>query len=135
MSKRPPTLKRSTVLMPKRKAWDTPSQDKRLTGRANQKARRALFQREPLCRECAKHGRVTVATIRDHVTALALGGREHPDNEQPLCGPCHDAKTKAEAAEGARRKGRGAGKSLEPHALDTAAPVKLLRVRINRVVN
>lgn len=39
-----------------------------------------------------------LATQDDHVVALAHGGDEHdPANRQGLCGPCHAAKTKAEA--------------------------------------
>ena len=50
----------------------------------------------PLCVECAKRGRVTVATIRDHIIPLAEGGEDVPENTQPF-------KTKAESA-----RGRGA---------------------------
>lgn len=75
----------------------------RLTGRANQRRREALFLREPLCRECAKHGRTTIATIRDHVIPLAEGGTETVDNEQPLCNDCHATKTAEESARGVKR--------------------------------
>jgi 5-methylcytosine-specific restriction protein A len=75
----------------------------RLRGPANQKRRKALFMREPLCRECAKAGRVTLATIRDHIVPLSEGGTETIDNEQPLCKPCSDAKTAKESARGVRR--------------------------------
>ena len=57
----------------------------------------------PLCVECVKRGRVTVATIRDHIIPLAEGGEDVPENTQPLCVQCHAAKTKAESA-----RGRGA---------------------------
>lgn len=105
MAKAPPALKRTRAPQPKRQDWGT-TKGKRLTGRHNQKARKALFDQEPLCRECQKQGIVRIATIRDHVVPLAFGGAEHPDNEQPMCGPCHDAKSKAEAAEGMRRARR-----------------------------
>jgi 5-methylcytosine-specific restriction protein A len=103
MAKSPPKARRTSAPQPARKQWQTPSKGKRLTGSANQKARRALFRREPLCRECLKTGRVTAAAIRDHITPIAFGGAEHPDNEQPLCKPCHDAKSRAEQIEGKRR--------------------------------
>ncbi len=76
----------------------------RLRGTANQARRRRVFQREPLCRECAKAGRTTVATIRDHIIPLAEGGAEGTDeNEQPLCQACSDAKTANEAKRGVMR--------------------------------
>jgi 5-methylcytosine-specific restriction protein A len=77
----------------------------RLRGRANQRRRANLFAREPLCRECAKQGRVTIATIRDHIVPLGEGGAEGVDeNEQPLCQSCSDIKTAAESARGVRRE-------------------------------
>ena len=78
----------------------------RLRGRANQRRREALFAREPLCRACVAHGRVTVATIRDHIAPLAEGGSETIDNEQPLCDECHTAKTAEESKRGVRRSWR-----------------------------
>jgi 5-methylcytosine-specific restriction protein A len=50
---------------------------------------------EPNCRECARLGRSTPATMVDHIITL----RERPDlrlertNLQPLCKPCHNTKT------------------------------------------
>jgi 5-methylcytosine-specific restriction protein A len=84
-----------------RKPWQNDSVRK-LTGRALQRERRKLFAREPLCRECAKEGRTTIATIRDHILALAFGGKDESANTQPLCQSCSDAKTKRESADGAR---------------------------------
>lgn len=106
MPKGPPKAKRVTAPSVKRD-WAS-SKGKRLTGWANTKARRELFHSEPLCRECFKNGRMVIATIRDHIVALAFGGKEEPSNVQPLCAECHDAKSKREAAEGARRH-RGGG--------------------------
>ena len=102
MPKSPPRLKITQAPQPKRERWGT-TKGKRLTGRTNQKAREELFRDEPLCRECRRQGRIRIATIRDHIKALAFGGEEHRDNTQPLCKECHDAKSKAEAAEGLRR--------------------------------
>lgn len=62
-----------------------------------------LFKRKPLCEPCEADGRVTLATIRDHRLSLAEGGADDPSNEQSICGPCHDKKTKAETARGVRR--------------------------------
>lgn len=60
--------------------------------------REALFRDEPLCRECAKAGRVTLAVIRDHIVPLSVAGVDLPTNEgcQPLCQACSDAKTEGE---------------------------------------
>ena len=66
-----------------------------------------LFARDPLCAECTRQGRVTLATQRDHIKPLAEGGTDDASNVQGLCAACHDAKTKAEAARGVRRIWQG----------------------------
>lgn len=87
-------------------AWSRrPDRPKRETGRRLQAKRAALFSREPLCRSCEAAGRTRLASIRDHVIPLAEGGEDVDSNTQPLCEPCHDAKTQAEAA-----RGRGGSK-------------------------
>jgi 5-methylcytosine-specific restriction protein A len=92
-----------------REAWVQTKPYKRESGRRLQAKRTALFEREPLCRECAKHGLVTMATIRDHIKNLGEGGTDDDDNVQPLCGPCHDVKTAEEARRGVGRPGVGMG--------------------------
>lgn len=77
---------------------------RRITGRALQAMRARLFKREPLCRACRKQGRVTLATIRDHVVPLAEGGVDDETNEQPLCQVCSDEKTSEEAKRGVQRE-------------------------------
>lgn len=62
-----------------------------------------LFKREPLCRMCAAEGRVTLATIRDHIIPLAEGGRDVPENVQPICAEHHTVKSQDEANRGKRR--------------------------------
>ena len=62
-----------------------------------------LFQRNPLCVECQRLGRVTLATQRDHIKPLAEGGTDDADNEQGLCHECHEAKSKAESLRGRHR--------------------------------
>lgn len=84
----------------KRPKWERRAAYKREAGRPLQRKRAALFAREPLCRACSRAGRVTVATIRDHIKPLAEGGTDTPDNEQPLCDDCHREKTLAEALRG-----------------------------------
>lgn len=66
---------------------------RRLRGRTNQTARRALFAKQPLCEICAKMGRISLATQRDHIVAIANGGKETPANTQALCDSCHSNKT------------------------------------------
>lgn len=88
-----------------RPAWERPTPPPpRLRGRALQRRRARVFDREPLCVTCQAVGRVTLATILDHVIPLAEGGPDTEANTQPLCRPCHDAKSQAEAARGSRRK-------------------------------
>lgn len=82
-----------------------PVPTKRITGRRLQAMRADLFQRHPLCVECQRLGRVTLATQRDHVKPLAEGGLDDSDNEQGLCAPCHEGKSLAEAVRGRRRAG------------------------------
>lgn len=84
--------------------WSKPATaTKRITGRKLQAMRADLFARDPLCAECKRQGRVTLATQRDHIKPLAEGGADTDDNVQGLCAPCHDAKSKTEAARGVRR--------------------------------
>ncbi|MDD2728311.1 HNH endonuclease signature motif containing protein [Malikia sp.] len=68
--------------------------------------RAALFAREPLCTECSKHGRVTLATERDHIKPLAEGGADDDSNIQGLCHSCHESKSHAEALRGRHRARR-----------------------------
>jgi 5-methylcytosine-specific restriction protein A len=65
---------------------------------AKWRGRRAAFlKRFPLCAECQRQGRLTPATVVDHIrphrgdTALMWDEA----NWQPLCKPCHDRKTGA----------------------------------------
>jgi len=58
--------------------------------------RRMVLNREPLCRECLKEGRLTPATEVDHIIPLASGGTNDLENLQPLCHSCHSRKTAKE---------------------------------------
>jgi len=69
----------------------------RLRGRAGVKQRLRRLHAEPLCRECRKNGRVTPATVPDHIVPLAMGGTDTDDNVQCLCDDCHASKTSTEA--------------------------------------
>jgi 5-methylcytosine-specific restriction protein A len=77
-----------------------PTQEvERLRGRAAVERRARWLRDNPLCVECEAQGRVTAATVPDHVIPLWKGGRDDGGNLQSLCAACHDVKTKAEAAE------------------------------------
>ena len=85
-----------------RPAWDGNNTEKRVyKGRTLQRERARLFNANPLCAECERQGRVTVATIRDHIIPLAEGGQDTADNIQGLCEECHNKKTAAESKRGA----------------------------------
>lgn len=70
--------------------------------------RPAQLLREPFCRECARRGRRTRATVVDHITPHRGDWARFvdPANHQSLCKPCHDRKTAKEKAEG-QKTGRG----------------------------
>ena len=63
--------------------------------------------REPWCRECAKRGIRTRATVVDHITPHRGDWAKFidPTNLQSLCKTCHDRKTAREQAE--ERQNRG----------------------------
>lgn len=70
--------------------------------------RPAQLLREPFCRECAKRGIRTRATVVDHVKPFR-GDWElfvDPANHQSLCKHHHDQKTAQEQAEGRRENMR-----------------------------
>jgi 5-methylcytosine-specific restriction protein A len=76
---------------------------RRIRGGRLQRLRKQLFDRAPLCAQCEAAGRVTMATIRDHVIPLAEGGTDDESNVQPLCQVCSDLKTQGEAERGRAR--------------------------------
>ncbi|WP_205124362.1 HNH endonuclease [Tsukamurella asaccharolytica] len=55
------------------------------------------------------------ADVLDHIVPIAEGGDETDENCQTACNPCHDAKSRAEAARGRRRQARNARHPSEPH--------------------
>jgi len=59
-------------------------------------ARAGFLRKHPLCAECERRGRVTAATVVDHVVPHRGEKTRFWDraNWQPLCRPCHDAKTR-----------------------------------------
>ena len=60
-----------------------------------QAARKAFLEKNPLCAACMKAGRLTPATVVDHIVPHRGDMRLFWDekNWQPLCKQCHDNKT------------------------------------------
>ncbi len=58
-------------------------------------ARRLFLKRYPLCKRCLKYGKITPATVVDHIVPhrgdMLLFWDQ--DNWQGLCRQCHDQKT------------------------------------------
>ena len=61
--------------------------------------RLVVLRAEPCCRPCVARGTTTAATEVDHIIALVDGGAPFERaNLQPVCSPCHHAKSAAERA-------------------------------------
>lgn len=61
---------------------------------------------QELPKVCAHCGATHSPLWLDHTIPAAEGGPDTINNAQWLCTPCHDTKTKAEAARGRARHGR-----------------------------
>jgi len=73
-----------------------------------QRARLAYLFKHPLCRRCQELGKVTAANVVDHIVDHRGDQKLFWDSEgnwQPLCAPCHSAKTAADGGVGAARRG------------------------------
>ena len=72
--------------------WSRETQRDRLYGRRWREARQAFLASHPLCVFCDQLGRVTAASVVDHI--VPHKGREtlfwDTTNWQSLCQPCHD---------------------------------------------
>lgn len=80
-------------------AWDHErSTQERGYGAPWRRLRDLVLNREPICRACRRRPATTV----DHIIPKADGGTDDESNLQPLCNPCHDAKTIAERTLGSR---------------------------------
>lgn len=66
--------------------------------------RRSYLQRNPLCVECLRQGRVTPATDVDHIIPRSRGGTDDESNLQSMCHACHSRKTNREDGGGWRRQ-------------------------------
>lgn len=65
----------------------------RIRGRKLQRIRANAFRAEPLCVACQAKGIVRLADELDHIVPLHKGGADVEGNRQPLCKPCHLAKS------------------------------------------
>lgn len=72
------------------------SPDKRIRGRKGVELRKRRLRNEPLCRMCKAEGRVTAASVPDHIKPLALGGEDVDENIRCLCADHHDQVTREE---------------------------------------
>lgn len=72
-----------------------------------QRYRLAFLERNALCVMCQKLGKVTAATVVDHIEDHRGDQGKFWDkaNHQALCKPCHSAKTAADGGVGAARRG------------------------------
>jgi 5-methylcytosine-specific restriction protein A len=55
---------------------------------------------------CEQAGRITMATIRDHIIPLADGGTEDDSNTQALCWTCNELKRQTEAKSGRAKQAK-----------------------------
>ena len=78
------------------RSWSNKHDDKRIRGRRLMARNKRILSINPLCAECQKHGKVTVATEVDHIIPLFKGGTEEDNNLQGLCRACHEVKTLAD---------------------------------------
>jgi len=58
------------------------------------KLRLVILQRDPVCKECERLGRVESSTVCDHIQPINKGGAKlNPSNLQGLCERCHNSKS------------------------------------------
>ena len=96
-----PTLKKSgrRPWMPKREEYGGFREHNTVfyQSRAWRRLRAVKLEADPLCEECARHGRVTPARIVDHIVPINKGGAPlELGNLQSLCLRCHACKTAAD---------------------------------------
>jgi 5-methylcytosine-specific restriction enzyme A len=58
------------------------------------RCRQNFLIEHPFCEECRKHGRLTRATLVDHIVPIRQGGAALDENNlQALCSSCHGRKS------------------------------------------
>lgn len=108
------------------KAWlKSPGELQGRGGRPWRRQRDGILQRDAgLCQACLRAKLITPAAEVDHIKSLAEGGSRDDSNLEALCGPCHRAKTLAEA-----RRGRGGAISTAPQA-DTDSQARFFGAQV-----
>lgn len=96
-----------TINKPKRKAYLPPRETQGRRTHANtefyqssrwRRVRLSYLAAHPLCVECERQGRVTPATVVDHIKPINEGGARFDfENMQGLCARCHNRKSGREA--------------------------------------
>ena len=97
-------LKPRVATIPGRLQMAATLQTQRMRGRAAVERRERWLRDHPLCVECERQGRVTAATVPDHIVALVNGGSDTEDNLQSLCEEHHRIKTAKDLGYTARPK-------------------------------
>jgi 5-methylcytosine-specific restriction protein A len=63
------------------------------------KLRARYLIENPLCVECRRQGKLTKATLVDHIVPISKGGEPlEESNLQPLCWNCHSSKSISEGS-------------------------------------
>lgn len=83
-----------------------------LNGVRWRRLRAAVLEREPLCRDCWKRGRLTTATDVDHHDNDP--SNNDPENLVPLCHECHSRKTQADMGKRVSMGCDADGQPLDP---------------------
>lgn len=74
----------------------THTQTERIRGGNLQRIRDGYLRLSPLCLECMKVERTSLAAEVDHIIPLWAGGKEEDSNRQGLCVDHHSVKTSCE---------------------------------------
>ncbi len=95
---------------------ERPNSTARGYGRRWRKASKAFLAANPLCVFCERRGRVTAATVVDHIVPHRGNARAfwNRDQWQPLCKPCHDSVKQAQEKGGAIRGADVDGIPVDP---------------------
>ena len=68
------------------------------------KKRQDFLIEHPFCEECRRQGRLTKATLVDHIIPIGMGGATFDDeNLQALCASCHGKKSVIEGSRFGKR--------------------------------
>lgn len=89
-----------------------------------QRIRRHVLKRDDHTCQLQLPGCLTEADQVDHITSVANGGPDDPDNCRAICQPCHNKVTaqQAAAARARRRSGRRRPRLHPADALSAATP-------------